>query len=82
MAKLKEEIAAYEEMRGDLELDHYGEWVVIYNKKLVGAYGSNEKAAEEAAKRFGRGPFLIRQVGDYPLALPTSVLYCIHTDNN
>ena len=70
MAKLKEEIAAYEEMRGDLELDHYGEWVVIYNKKLVGAYGSNEKAAEEAAKRFGRGPFLIRQVGDYPLALP------------
>ena len=40
MAKLKEEIAAYEEMRGDLELDHYGEWVVILQqKRLVGAYG-------------------------------------------
>ena len=81
MAKLKEEIAAYEEMRCDLELDHYGEWVVVYDGKFAGAYSSNEEAAEQAAKSFGRGPFLIRQVGDFPLALPASVLYSLHADN-
>ena len=41
MAKLKEEIAA-EEMRNDLELEHFGEWVVFRDKKLAGAYDSFE----------------------------------------
>lgn len=81
MAKLKDEIAAYEEMRGDLELDHYGKWVIVCDGKFAGAYDSNEEAAEEAVKRFGRGPFLIRQVGGYPLALPASVLYGLHANN-
>lgn len=80
MATLKEEIEAYEDMRGDLELDHYGKWVIVCDKKFVGAYDSNEEAAEEAVKRFGRGPFLIRQVGDYTLSLPASVLYNLHAD--
>ena len=75
MAKLKEEIAAYEEIRNDLELEHFGEWVVFRDKKLAGAYDSFEMAAEDAVKRFGRGPYLIRKVGAPPLTLPASVLY-------
>lgn len=79
MAKLKEEIAAYEKMCNDLEIDHFGKWVIVCNKELAGTYDSFELAAEDAVKRFGRGPYLIRKVGASPITLPTSVLY--HTDN-
>ena len=81
MATLKEEIATYEGMRSDLELDHYGKWVIIRDKKLAGVYDSNEEAAEDAVKRFGRGPFLIKRVGDYTLALPASALYGLNVNN-
>ncbi len=74
MAKLKEEIAAYEEMRDDLELDHFGKWVIVHDKELAGTYDSFELAAEDAVKRFGRGPYLIRKVGASPITLPASVL--------
>ncbi len=78
MAKLKEEIAAYEEMRDDLELDHFGKWVIVHDKELAGTYDSFELAAEDAVKRFGRGPYLIRKVGASPITLPAYLLY--HTD--
>lgn len=73
MATLKNEIAAYEGMRNDLELEHLGKWVVMRDEKLVGTYESFEEAAESAVERFGRGPYLIRQVGAPPLVLPASV---------
>lgn len=79
MAKLKEEIAAYEEMRDDLELDHFGKWVIVHDRELAGTYDSFELAAEDAVKRFGRGPYLMRKVGASPITLPASMLY--HTDN-
>ena len=75
MATLKTEIAAYERMRDDLELEHFGEWVVVHDEKLAGTYESLEKAADDAVQRFGRGPYLIRQVGAPPLVLPASVKY-------
>lgn len=75
MATLKNEIAAYERMRNDLELEHLGKWVVVRDEKLVGTYESFEEAAESAVERFGRGPYLIRQVGAPPLVLPASVKY-------
>lgn len=70
MSTLKIEIAAYERMRDDLELEHFGKWVVVHDEKLVGTYETFEKAAETAVERFGRGPYLIRQVGAPPLVLP------------
>ena len=33
MATLKENIAAYEAMQNDLELDYFGKWVVFHNEK-------------------------------------------------
>ena len=75
MATLKSEIAAYELMRNDLEIEHLGEWVVVRDEKLAGTYDSFEKAAEDAVERFGRGPYLIRRVGAPPLVLPASVQY-------
>lgn len=75
MSDLREDIAAYETMRGDLELKHLGKWVVIHDHQLIGVYENFEAAAKEAVRQFGRGPYLIRQVGAPPVTLPASVLY-------
>lgn len=76
MAGLKEDIAAYEAMQEDLELEHLGKWVVIYEGELVDTYEDFQKAAADAVKRFGQGPYLIRQVGaSTTFTLPASVLY-------
>ena len=75
MAKLSEEIAAYETMQAGLEADCFGKWVLLHDQRLIGTYTAFERAADDAVRRFGRGPFLIRQVGQPPLALPASVLY-------
>ena len=73
MTTLSSQIAAYEEMRDLLEIDHFGRWVVFYGGELVDTYESFEDAAEDAVRRFGRGPYLIRQVGAPPVRLPASV---------
>ena len=75
MAKLSEEIAAYERMRNELETDYLGLWVVVHDEELIGTYDSFQTAAETAVERFGRGPYLIRRVGEPPLTLPASLRY-------
>ena len=75
MAELDQEIAAYETMRADLEAHHMGKWVLVHDAKLVGIYDSFEKSAEDAVGRFGKGPYLIHQVGAPPISLPASVMY-------
>ena len=81
MSGLKEEIAAYERMRDDLELENFGKWVVVHDEKLAGIYDSFEVAADNAVQRFGRGPYLIKRVGEPPMTLPASVLYSPYADN-
>ncbi len=34
MTALKKQMEAYERMRNDLELEHFGEWVVLYDEEL------------------------------------------------
>ena len=75
MGVLDREIAAYENMRDTLEREHQSKWVVIYGEELVGAYNDFQDAAADATRRYGRGPYLIRQVGASPATLPASVLY-------
>lgn len=75
MTTLKKEIAAYETMRSDLEMEQLGKWVVVHDEKLVDTYETFEAAAEDAVQRFGRGPYLIRKIGEAPLTLPASALY-------
>ena len=75
MAKLSEEIQAYEPIRDQLEADEWGKWVVVHDRELFGIYPSFEEAAEDAVEHFGRGPYLIRKVGEAPITLPASVLY-------
>ena len=75
MSTLSKEIAAYDTMRSELEVDHPGKWVILHDEALVGVYEEFDEAASEAIQRFGRGPYLIREVGAPPLTLPASVLY-------
>lgn len=81
MADLLKDIAAYESMQTELEARRFGKWVVLHDEKFVGAYDAFEEAAEEAVKRFGRGPYMIRRVGAPPPTLPASILYRLaHAD--
>ena len=72
---LSKEIAAYERIRDALETDHFGRWVVFHDGRLVNTYESFEQAAEDAVRQFGRGPYLIRQVGAPPVSLRAPTLY-------
>jgi hypothetical protein len=82
MADLQFEIDAYQRMEGDLKANHDGRWVLIHDGALIGAFESFELAAGDAVKKFGRGPFLIRQVGAPPTTLPISVLYAWSNADN
>ena len=75
MASVDSEIEAYNAMLGELEQKHMGKWVLVHDGKLVAVFDYFESAAEDAVKRFGRGPYLIRQVGAPPITLPASVMY-------
>ncbi len=75
MADLKADIAAYTKMQAELEEKHMNKWVLFHNEAFIAAYDSFEKTAEDAVLRFGRGPYLIKQVGAPPLTLPASVMF-------
>ena len=49
--------------------------MVVHDEELVDTYEDFEDAAEDAIRRFGRGPYLIRRVGAGPVTLPASALY-------
>lgn len=75
MTTLKDEIEAYEAIRMDLEARFLGRWALVHERQLVDTYNCFENAADQAVRRFGRGPYLIRQVGAQSVSLPVSVLY-------
>jgi hypothetical protein len=75
VADIKDDIAAYEARHVELEAHNMSKWVLIHERELVGIYDSFEHAAEEAVRQFGRGPYLIRQIGAPPVVLPASVMY-------
>jgi hypothetical protein len=75
MADLEREIAAFDAMRADLENHSMGKWVVFHDRRLIGTFDTFEIAAQNAVRQFGRGPYLIRQIGEPPVTLPASVVY-------
>jgi hypothetical protein len=70
MTTLDQEIAGYDKMRPDLESRHMGEWVLFFGDRLIGVFASFDEAAKHAVHAFGRGPYLIRQVGAPPVTIP------------
>jgi hypothetical protein len=75
VAALDTELAAYRQQAAQLEASYLGKWVLFKGADLIAIYDTFETAAEYAVERFGRGPFLIRQVGAPPIVMPISVAY-------
>jgi hypothetical protein len=75
MASLTEDIAYFDEHRAELEADHFGKWVLVHDRAVEGYFDNFQDAAGVAIQRFGRGPYLIRQIGAPAMALPVSVMY-------
>ena len=75
MSILSKEISAYERMKTGLEVDHLGEWALVHDEILVGKFETFEDAADHAVANFGRGPYLIREIGAAPITLPISVVW-------
>ena len=75
MTNLSQDIAAYEVMRADLEAAHNGEWAVVHDRELICVFPTFDEAATTAIQKFGRGPYLIRQIGAAALNLPASVMF-------
>lgn len=73
---LQNDIDFYEKSKVNLLKHHLGKFVVIYNGKFVNAFDSLDNAADYAITNFGKGPYLIRQVGkEEGGILPDSVIY-------
>jgi hypothetical protein len=79
---LDKEIAAYNLMKPELNQSSSGKWVVFYDCALQGTYEDFDSAAADAIRRFGRGPYLIRQVGEGEIVLPASVVYAVSYNAN
>jgi hypothetical protein len=72
---LRAELEAFESRKPELEKAYPLKFVVFKGSEFVGAWDTLDAAAAEAAVRFGRGPYLIRQVGAPHATLPASVLF-------
>ncbi len=73
MSVLDKEYEVLDRIKDRLEANHYLEWVVIHDDELVGTFHTFQEAATVAVSRFGRGPYLITQVGEPLFTLPASV---------
>jgi hypothetical protein len=83
MSELRDEIAAYDSIRADLETKALGKWAVVHDKLLVGIFDNFESAAKEAVRKFGRGPYLIRQIGSASITLSAAAMYnTVHADHS
>jgi len=72
---LAEELTAFDTMKDMLTQHHNGKFVVIKGSRLIGTWDTLDAAAKEAVRLFGRGPYLIRQVGAAAVTLPASVMF-------
>ena len=74
--QLESELQTYEKLKDELVRHHNGKWVLIHDHQFVDTFDTFDNAAREAVKRFGRGPYLIRQVGrSTQIPMPASVAY-------
>jgi hypothetical protein len=75
MSILAQERKLYDKLRPELEAKSKGQWALIRDSELISTFPSFELAAREAVRRFGRGPYLIREIGAPDVTLPASVVY-------
>ncbi len=62
MAALQDELDAFKSISRDIAVWASGKWVLIHDGRLIDLFNSWEKASSVASSRFGRGPYLVRQI--------------------
>jgi len=62
LAVLKDEIAAYDAIKADLEPKSLGKWDVVYDRQLIGTYDSFDAAAKDAVRIATAGAYLLSHV--------------------
>ena len=72
---LQAELATLAREKEHLEREHKGKFVLIQGDEVIDAFDAFETAADEGLNRFGRKPFLIRQIGEEAVELPPAVIY-------
>jgi len=71
---LEQEIHAFDARREELELHYHRKFVLFHGDDFAGAFEDFDAAAREAIRRYGRGPYLIRQVGVPTEFVPAALL--------
>jgi len=59
---LEKELARFAALKAELLKNHGGKFVLIRGEDFCGAYDTAENAYTEGVKRFGREPFIVKQV--------------------
>ena len=72
---LDPEIAAFENLREELERTHLNQFALFFEGKFVGVYPDFDAAGRAALAKSKEGPFLIQQIGT-PIGLdPDSAMH-------
>ena len=74
LATLDENIEAYERRRDEMEAKYRDQWVVFVDEEFIEAFDDFQEAAMMAIRRWGKGPYLIRLVGEEPRMIPMSLI--------
>ena len=79
-AELDQDIEAYEAMRDALKTHHLHKFVVFHNAEFIESFDTFHNAGRDAVRRFGQGPYLIRQDGPpRRIAMSASVAFLMRT---
>lgn len=60
---LKTEIQFYDEHIDEFKDKYPDQYLLIHDKKLIGAFPTFRLAVKKGVKKWGAGPFLVRQSG-------------------
>ena len=69
----------------ELLSQHLGQFVVVKDDELIGAFNTIEEALAEGARRFGLKPFLVRQVSaanEKEINIPALTLGLLRADSS
>lgn len=70
---LAAELQAFEKLREELERRYFGKFVIFHDGKFFEAFDNFDLAARKAIAVFGKGPYLIREVGKNGLGAGTAI---------
>lgn len=80
---LDENIKVFISMADELNEHYNNKYILIYDGQFIDSFDTFNNAAQVAVRRFGEGPYLIRQVGaPSEMPLPASIAYQPCYDNN